>query len=130
MERIKFIKRPKLKNPLFIVAWPGMGEVAYKAAAYLVEKFKAEAFASVPAEEFFYLMESYVHDGILALPEWPNSKFYFHKGKKRMKGTLFFLSRMHNLILHGPMNIASSFLKLQSTIELPMSLVLPLCRRQ
>jgi len=33
MERIKFIKRPKLKNPLFIVAWPGMGEVAYKAAA-------------------------------------------------------------------------------------------------
>lgn len=92
MDRIKFSKNPKLKTPLFVVAWPGMGEVAYKAAAYLVEKLKAEAFARIPAQEFFYLMESHVRDGIISLPEWPGNRFYFHKGKGGSQDLIIFIA--------------------------------------
>ena len=37
---IKIIKNPNLKNPIFIAAWPGMGEVAYKTALFLREALK------------------------------------------------------------------------------------------
>jgi len=79
MEGIKFSKRPKLKNPYLITAWPGMGEVAFKAATYLVSKLKAEEFAQIPPEDFFYLTGSVVQEGILAVPELPYSKFYYWK---------------------------------------------------
>ncbi|MDD5774662.1 MAG: PAC2 family protein [Candidatus Omnitrophica bacterium] len=92
MERIKFTRNPKLKSPLFIVAWPGMGEVAFKAAAYLVDKLKAEAFARIPAQDFFYMMESYVREGIISLPDWPSNKFYFYKGKGAMPDLVVFIA--------------------------------------
>lgn len=92
MERIKFTRNPKLKSPLFIVAWPGMGEVAFKAAAYLIDKLKAEAFARIPAQDFFYMMESYVREGIISLPDWPSNKFYFYKGKGAMPDLVVFIA--------------------------------------
>jgi len=79
MEGIKISKKPKLKNPYLIVAWPGMGEVAFKAASYLVEKLKAEEFASIPAQEFFYLTGSEVKNGVLSAPALPQNKFYYWK---------------------------------------------------
>ncbi len=79
MEGIKFTKRPSLRNPYFIVAWPGMGEVAFKSAKFLVEQLKAEEFATVLSEDFFYLSSSQVKEGVLALPELPHGVFYFWK---------------------------------------------------
>jgi len=58
-----------------------MGEVAYKSATYLVEKLPAEEFASLPPEDFFYLTASTIQGGILDLPEFPYSKFYYWKNK-------------------------------------------------
>lgn len=52
MEGVKFSKRPKLKNPYLLCAWPGMGEVAFKAAMYLIGQLKAEEFAEIPPEDF------------------------------------------------------------------------------
>lgn len=79
MDGIKIIKRPKLKNPYLIVAWPGMGEVAFKAAEYLVRSLKAEEFARVLPEDFFYLTSSIVQEGVLNLPELPHGIFYYWK---------------------------------------------------
>lgn len=79
MEGIKFSKIPKLKKPFFFAAWPGMGEVAFKAAMHLVHKLKAEEFAQIPPEDFFYLTESVVTEGILSVPELPFGKFYYWK---------------------------------------------------
>ena len=92
MERIKFSKRPRLKNPYLIVAWPGMGEVAFKAASSLMEKIKAEEFAEIQAHDFFYQTESVVQNGILSLPETPFNKFYFSKIKGAKNDILIFLS--------------------------------------
>jgi len=79
MEGIKMSKKPKLKNPCLIVAWPGMGEVAFRAASYLIEALPAEEFADIPAQDFFYLTASFVKEGVLQLPELPYGKFYYWK---------------------------------------------------
>jgi len=79
MEEIKIYKRPKLKEPYLICAWPGMGEVAFKAATYLVDKLKAQEFAEISAEDFFYLTGSIVQAGILNAPQLPFNKFYYWK---------------------------------------------------
>ncbi|MDD2751777.1 MAG: PAC2 family protein [Candidatus Omnitrophica bacterium] len=79
MEGIKILKRPRLKNPILIVAWPGMGEVSFKAASYLVEKLGALEFAQIPSKDFFYLTGSFIQEGLLSAPELPQSKFYYWK---------------------------------------------------
>jgi hypothetical protein len=77
MEGIHFYKRPKLKNPYLIVAWPGMGEVAFKAARFLVEKLSAEELASIDSADFFYLTGSVIKEGIIDIPELPYNNFYY-----------------------------------------------------
>jgi len=79
MDGINIIKRPRLKKPYMIVAWPGMGEVAFKAATYLVEGLKMQEFASMPSEEFFFLTGSVIKDGVLDMPDMPQSRFYYWK---------------------------------------------------
>lgn len=92
MEGIKISKRLKLKNPYLIVAWPGMGEVAFKAATYLVEKLKAQEFAQMLPEDFFYLTTSIVQEGILKLPPLPEGKFYCWKNKAGKNDLVIFIS--------------------------------------
>jgi len=86
MEGVKFSKRPRLKNPYLICAWPGMGEVAFKAATHLIGQIKAEEFAEIPPEDFFYLTGSTVHGGILNVPEFPYGKFYYWKNPATKAG--------------------------------------------
>jgi len=92
MEGIKFSKRPKLKNPYLIVAWPGMGEVAFKAAGFLVEKLKAEEFATIPAQDYFYLTGSIIAGGVLSTPQLPQNKFYYWKNKTGKNDLIIFIS--------------------------------------
>ncbi len=79
MEMLKISKKPRLKKPYLIVAWPGMGEVAFKAAAHLIEELKAQEFAQIMPEEFFYLTGSVIQSGILEIPLLPQGKFYYWK---------------------------------------------------
>jgi predicted ATP-grasp superfamily ATP-dependent carboligase len=92
MEGIKIYKRPRLRNPYLIVAWPGMGEVAFKAVTHLVDKLKAEEFAQIPPEDFFYLTASVIQEGILNLPELPYSKFYYWKNNTGKRDLIIFMS--------------------------------------
>ena len=92
MAGIKIIKTPRLKKPYLIVAWPGMGEVAFKAASYLVEKLNAQEFAFIQPEGFFYLSGSVVKKGLLSASELPESKFYFWKNKEGKNDLIIFLS--------------------------------------
>ena len=92
METLKITKRPYLKKPYLVVAWPGMGEVAYRAATYLVEELKAIEFASITPERFFYLTGSVVQSGILDVQLLPQSKFYYWKNKTGKNDLIIFLS--------------------------------------
>lgn len=79
MEEIKFTKKIWLRNPWLIAAWPGMGEVAFKAVSCLIEELRAEKFAVLMPEDFFYFPGSIVHEGVLGLPELPRGEFYYWK---------------------------------------------------
>jgi hypothetical protein len=92
MGGINFSKKPQLKNPYLIVAWPGMGEVAFKAVQFLVEKLPAEEFASIDSQEFFYLTSSVIKEGIIDTPELPYNKFYYWKNKAGKKDLVIFIS--------------------------------------
>ncbi len=52
-----------------------MGEVAFKAAQYLVEQLPAEEFAELLADDFFYFTGSAIQEGLLNTPELPSGKF-------------------------------------------------------
>jgi proteasome assembly chaperone (PAC2) family protein len=79
MEGVKITRRVKLKNPTLIAAWPGMGEVAIRAASYLVEKLKASEFAQLLPQDFFYQTGSVIQKGLLGLEDLPTGKFYYWK---------------------------------------------------
>jgi hypothetical protein len=49
---IKFLKRPKLKNPIFIEGLPGMGYVGKLAAEHLVSELGAKKFAELYSPHF------------------------------------------------------------------------------
>jgi predicted ATP-grasp superfamily ATP-dependent carboligase len=78
---IKEIATPKLKNPVCIAAWPGMGEVAYRAAIFLKEVMGFKMFAKLEAAEFFKPAAVFVEKGIVSLPSMPAGFFYYLKGK-------------------------------------------------
>jgi len=86
---IKEIATPKLKNPVFIAAWPGMGEVAYRAALFLKEVLGFKPFAKLQASQFFKPAAVSVEKGILNIPEIPAGFFYYYKSKKKSDVILF-----------------------------------------
>lgn len=92
MEGINISKRPRLKKPYLIVAWPGMGDVAFRAASYLVDKLKATEFAKIEATEFFYSTSSVIESGILKMPALPQSSFFYWKNKTGKNDLIIFVS--------------------------------------
>ncbi len=78
---IKEIATPKLKNPIFIAAWPGMGEVAYRSALFLREVLGFKAFAKLETTRFFKPAAITVEKGLVSMPSIPAGFFYYHKGR-------------------------------------------------
>ena len=85
-------KKPRLKSPYLVVAWPGMGEVAANAANYLINELKAKEFAQIQPEDFFYSTGSIISSGILDVPLLPQGKFYYWKNKTGKNDLIIFLS--------------------------------------
>ena len=78
---IKEVNAPKLKNPIFIAAWPGMGEVAYRTALFIKEVMGFKMFAKLEAGRFFKPAAVLIEKGVLNLPTIPAGFFYYLKGK-------------------------------------------------
>ncbi|MDD5194525.1 MAG: PAC2 family protein [Candidatus Omnitrophica bacterium] len=74
---IKEISTPKIKAPIFIAAWPGMGEVAYRSVLFLKEVMEFKMFAKLEAEEFFRPSAIVAEKGIIGLPSQPAGIFYY-----------------------------------------------------
>ncbi|MFH1622653.1 MAG: PAC2 family protein [Candidatus Omnitrophota bacterium] len=91
-KNIILLKKPKLKNPFFIAAWPGMGEVALKAAEFLKDKLKAEEFALFQPQNFFQPQGVEIYDQIITTSKLPEGKFYFYKSKYQKNDLIIFIS--------------------------------------
>jgi len=91
-KNIVLLKKPKLRSPFFIAAWPGMGDVALKAASFLKDKLKAEEFAVFKPESFFQPQGVDIHEQIVATAKLPEGKFYFLKNKLSKNDLIIFIS--------------------------------------
>jgi proteasome assembly chaperone (PAC2) family protein len=82
---IIFLKKPRLKNPVMICGWPGIGNIGFIAVETLKKGIGAEKFAEIEGCDFFYPRKIRINEGLLDDIEFPTSTFYF---KKRDHGDL------------------------------------------
>lgn len=80
---VKFYENPKLKNPVLVASWPGMGYVALRAARYLKDTLGAKHFADIDPFSYFHPTSVVVSKGLVENPRFPKNSFYFWKNKKR-----------------------------------------------
>ena len=78
---ISLLKKPRLKRPILIAVWPGMGEVAFKLGVYIKDKLKMEEFALLDAPELFPPGGVWIENSAITLPKPGTRKFYFYKNK-------------------------------------------------
>jgi uncharacterized protein len=77
--KINYLEKPKLRNPILVEGFPGVGGVGRIAVYYIVEKLKAKKFAELTSSYFFPL--------VLISPEHEMTtlklEFFYYKGKGR-----------------------------------------------
>jgi len=86
MEEILYLEQPNLNKPILVIGfegWPNAAEVSSGALEYLVEKFEAKKFASIPIEDFHELSASrpvaIIKEGRLVELKFPGNHFYYSK---------------------------------------------------
>lgn len=84
---------PRLKSPIFICAWPGMGEVAIRAALHLKASLEFKEFAMMSASEFFEVPGIVVNNAILDIPALDGGRFYYYKDPLRRRDIILFIAR-------------------------------------
>lgn len=83
---------PRFKSPILICAWPGMGEVAIRAAMHLKEAMAFKEFARLEAPEYFEPSGVLIKEGVLNLPKSEGGIFYYYKDPKKANDLILFIS--------------------------------------
>ncbi len=92
-DKLTHTKRiPKLRNPYFIAAWPGMGQVAFNAVKHILESLQFTEFAHINSEDIFYPTHITIANSTINSQETPFNKFYYWKNKLGQNDLLVFLS--------------------------------------
>jgi len=86
------IKKTKLNHPVLVAAWPGMGNVALRAASYLREELNAVEYEQIEPQDFFSVPTVLIRNGLIENIKLPESKFYFWKNEGGKNDLLIFLT--------------------------------------
>jgi len=90
IEDIELIERPRLSNPLFLAAWPGIGQVALIAVRYLREQLGAQEFARISPLNYFDPGGVFIEDNIIQSPRFPQSIFYYWRHPEGVQDMVIF----------------------------------------
>jgi proteasome assembly chaperone (PAC2) family protein len=73
---VHFTKKPTLRNPTLIAAWPGMGMLARISADYLIQQLGAKKFAEIrsPSNDIYF------KEGVGNISSYRH-RFYYSEGK-------------------------------------------------
>jgi proteasome assembly chaperone (PAC2) family protein len=77
---MKLREKPRLRKPILIAAWPGMGLVAYKSVSYLVEKLEPRPLGAIDPQDRFPIRAISISNGLVKSPSPPEGRFYYHTG--------------------------------------------------
>lgn len=97
--KISITKKPKLRKPILICVWPGMGEVAFKLGLYLKDKLKMEEFAALEADELFPATGVWVQDSLIQLSKPPAGSFYFYRNQPNSKKQTALEASVNDIVL-------------------------------
>jgi proteasome assembly chaperone (PAC2) family protein len=81
---------PELKNPYLIAAWPGMGDVAIKAAEYLKIKLSPVKFAEIEGKDFFPPNDILIVKDEIKAPLFSVGEFFHYKNIKGKNDLIIF----------------------------------------
>ena len=76
---IKIYARPRLKNPVMLASWPGIGDVSIIVASYLLKKLDFKELGEIEPSYFFDATGVIARDNIIEEPHFPQSRFYYWK---------------------------------------------------
>jgi proteasome assembly chaperone (PAC2) family protein len=88
---IKIYSKPKIKKPILIAAWPGMGGVAFKNVSYLMQKLHVKEFAEIPSTIYSPPTAIDAKDSIIQAPYFPKNKFYYYSSPDLKNDIILFL---------------------------------------
>lgn len=86
---IKYYFEPELKSPDLVIGWPGIGNVGIIAVDTLRRIVRAEQFAEIESQEFFYPKKLVIKNSVLTELSFPTNKFYYRK--TNYKDLMFFI---------------------------------------
>ncbi|MFC1903151.1 PAC2 family protein [Chloroflexota bacterium] len=90
-ELVKLYARPRLKSPIMLAAWPGIGNVALIVATYLERKLGFKELGEVEASHFFDPIGVLVKDNVVESPHCPQNTFYYWKNKGEGSDIILFI---------------------------------------
>jgi len=76
---IKLYARPRLKSPVMLASWPGIGDVSIIVATYLRKKLDFKELGEIEPSYFFDAIGVIAKDNIIEDPQFPQSRFYYWK---------------------------------------------------
>jgi proteasome assembly chaperone (PAC2) family protein len=88
---VRIYARPRLKSPIMLAAWPGIGNVAIIVASYLERKLAFKKLGEVEASHFFDPIGVLVRDNVVEAPNFPQSRFYYWKNKQGVSDIILFI---------------------------------------
>lgn len=80
-----------LRDPWLVAVWPGMGNVAIGAGAYVIAKLNAALVAEIPSDGIFDLSSIDVKDGLATPTRLPRSMFFEWRNPKGPRDLLIFV---------------------------------------
>jgi uncharacterized protein (TIGR00162 family) len=92
MEAIDLYQEPVLRKPIMVAAWPGISNVALRAASYLKDKLGAEEFGDFKPFGFFSPAGVIVQNDVVGMPIFPESKFYYWKNRDSGNDIIIFIA--------------------------------------
>ena len=75
---IIFTKKPRLKNPILIATWPGMGMLARLSGDYLIKQLNAKQFAEISSPS----NDIYFKDGLGEVTNYRHRFYYAHSEQR------------------------------------------------
>ena len=88
---IKLYARPKLKSPVMLASWPGIGNVAMIVATYLKKKLDFKELGEIEASAFFDAIGVIAKDNVIEAPQFPQNKFYYWKNEGKGSDIILFI---------------------------------------
>ncbi|MGD9117626.1 MAG: PAC2 family protein [Dehalococcoidia bacterium] len=76
---VKLYARPRLKDPVMLASWPGIGDVSLIVASYLLKKLDFKDLGEIEPSYFFDAIGVIARDNIVEKPQFPQSRFYYLK---------------------------------------------------